>query len=55
MTLFSEAKYKFLEIKEGDDIPTDPFLLAADEIVPFFGEKVLTCRSNLLIMSIANK
>ena len=37
MTLFSQAEYKFQVIKECEDIPTDPFLLAADEIVPFFG------------------
>ena len=42
MTLFSEAKNKFPVIKEGDDIPTDPFLLAADEIVPFFGEQTVS-------------
>ena len=40
MTLFSQAKYKFPVINEGDNIPTDPFLLAADEIVPFFGKQI---------------
>lgn len=37
MTLFSQAQYKFPVIEQCEDIPTDPFLLAADEIVPFFG------------------
>lgn len=38
MTLFSQAEHKFQVIKECEDIPTDLFLLAADEIVPFFGK-----------------
>lgn len=36
MTLFSEAKHKFLPLSEGDDIPTQSFLHACSEIVPFF-------------------
>lgn len=38
MTLFSEAENKFPVLNEGDEVPTDHFLLAADEIVPFFGK-----------------
>lgn len=37
MTLFSEAKHKFLPVSEGEDIPTQLFLNACSEIVPFFG------------------
>ena len=40
MTLFSEAKHKFLPLSEGDDIPTQTFLHACSEIVPFFGRPV---------------
>ena len=40
MTLFSEVK--FLVLNEGDDVPTDPFLLAADKIVPFFGKSFMS-------------
>ncbi len=40
MTLFSEAQHKFQIIKEGEDVTTDSFLMAADEIVPFFGKSV---------------
>lgn len=42
MTLFSEAKYKFLPVSEGDDIPTQPFLHACSEIVPFFGSNIVS-------------
>jgi hypothetical protein len=38
MTLFSQAQHTFPVLKESEDIPTDRFLLAADEIVPFFGK-----------------
>ena len=37
MTWFSEAKHGFLPVSEGGNIPTQPFLLACSEIVPFFG------------------
>ena len=37
MTLFSEATHKFLPVSEGDSIPTQQFLRACSEIVPFFG------------------
>ena len=37
MTFFSEIKTKFLTIAEGEDIPTENFLLSFSEIVPFFG------------------
>jgi len=38
MTFFSEVTHKFPVLKESDDVPTDAFLLAAAEIVPFFGK-----------------
>ena len=38
MTFFSETKHTFPAVKEGEGIPTQQFLLAASEIVPFFGE-----------------
>lgn len=40
MTFFSEGKVKFLAISEGEDIPTENFLLSLGEIVPFFGKFV---------------
>ena len=51
MTLFSQAKHKFQVISEGEAIPTEPFLLACSEVVPFFGKqiKVLTNVMPLLL------
>ena len=43
MTFFSEVKIKFLTIAEGEDIPTENFLLSCSEIVPFFGKNKFRC------------
>ena len=43
MTFFSEVKTKFLTIAEGEDIPTENFLLSCSEIVPFFGKYKFRC------------
>ena len=46
MSLFSEATHKFQVITEresasGSIIETLPFLLACQEIIPFFGKKII--------------
>lgn len=38
MSLFSEATHQYPVLSEGDTIQTLPFLLASQEIVPFFGK-----------------
>ena len=38
MSLFSEATHQYPILSEGDTIQTLPFLLASQEIVPFFGK-----------------
>ena len=38
MSFFSEAKYKFEIIREGDEIGAENFLLTVTEILPFIGE-----------------
>ena len=38
MSFFSEATHRFLPIPEDSRIETKPFLDAASEVVPFFGE-----------------
>lgn len=36
MSLFSQTEHKFLHIGEGEEILTQPFLLACSQIIPFF-------------------
>eukprot|EP00731_Ephydatia_muelleri_P023283 Em0015g866a len=36
MSLFSQTEHKFQQIKEGEEIQTQPFLLACSQIIPFF-------------------
>lgn len=38
MTLFSRAEYKFKGVEGKEDIPTENFLLACNQILPFIGE-----------------
>ena len=38
MSFFSEATHQYPILSEGDTIQTLPFLLASQEIVPFFGK-----------------
>lgn len=38
MSFFSEAEHKFQMITEGQPIPTEPFLKACEEILPFIGQ-----------------
>lgn len=40
MSFFTEATHRFLPIPEDTRIETKPFLDAASEVVPFFGEYV---------------
>ena len=38
MSFFSEAEHKFQVITKGQPIPTEPFLKACEEILPFIGK-----------------
>ena len=38
MSFFSEAEHKFQVIAKGQPIPTEPFLKACAEILPFIGK-----------------
>ena len=43
MSFFTEATHQFLPIPEDTRIETKPFLDAASEVVPFFGEYAFPC------------
>ena len=38
MTLFSRAEHNFKVVEGKEEIPTEPFLLACNQILPFIGE-----------------